>query len=434
MFFKRPSINRVFVSHSKRDSDYGLAFVELLVACGVEESRILFSSDSRFGIRAGENIYDRLIKEIGSGSFVVFLLSPNYFSSVASMNEMGAAWAIQNDYAYLMVPGFDMSELPQFGAVLDSGRLGIGVDDRVRVRQLVDLILGRISVFTEDAKVSDACNNFLARIADVQSKPAEQARIALTEVNKRIKHARGNFGPLFTKRASLLAVINPNGDSSAESYLLSIYHDSEYAEAYYGLIEEAIAKRHIDAAWIFADLACNKFPNDARSYLFRARVQREKGKFNEALKDYWKARLIDENLVEAKDGLVHMCKSIGLGQMVADAMRQKELGDFDTARMCFESVLLTDSKNEYCLQEYGGLYWDLIGPREFNQYSIAMKYWEKARSVRLSARNYYLCAIAHDAVGEREIARERCEEGLSLPDDGYHCRLREFLDKISNGS
>ncbi len=38
---------------------------------------------------------------------MIYHLSDNYYDSVACLNEMGAAWVVQNDYTVVGIPGFD---------------------------------------------------------------------------------------------------------------------------------------------------------------------------------------------------------------------------------------------------------------------------------------------------------------------------------------
>ncbi len=50
-----------------------------------------------------ENIFKWLKGRISEKPFVIYLLSPEYFSSVACLNEMGAAWVVENQHVAIPV-------------------------------------------------------------------------------------------------------------------------------------------------------------------------------------------------------------------------------------------------------------------------------------------------------------------------------------------
>lgn len=60
---------------------------------GLKESQIFCSSASGYGIPLDEDIYEYLKKQFFDefDLHIILILSNNYYESVASMNEMGAA-------------------------------------------------------------------------------------------------------------------------------------------------------------------------------------------------------------------------------------------------------------------------------------------------------------------------------------------------------
>lgn len=42
---------------------------------------------------------------------VVFMLSKNYYESVACLNEMGATWVLQKQYQTILLPEFDFKDI-----------------------------------------------------------------------------------------------------------------------------------------------------------------------------------------------------------------------------------------------------------------------------------------------------------------------------------
>lgn len=103
---------KVFISHSSKDKLYVEKIVEFLEGIGLGESQIFCSSVHGYGIPLSENIYDFLRRQFEDNNLhVIFVLSENYYQSVASLNEMGAAWVLRNKYTSILLPGFNYSEI-----------------------------------------------------------------------------------------------------------------------------------------------------------------------------------------------------------------------------------------------------------------------------------------------------------------------------------
>lgn len=84
--------HKLFISHSSKDAEYMKAFVDLLVAIGVHKNQITCTSVPQCNIPVGCNIYDWLAEQFQTSDLhVVYAFSDNYYSSVATLNEMGAA-------------------------------------------------------------------------------------------------------------------------------------------------------------------------------------------------------------------------------------------------------------------------------------------------------------------------------------------------------
>ncbi len=81
----------IFISHSTIDKDYGMALKDLLVSLMPKQKVFLSSSDIQ-GVPVNQDINETIKNEISNGAYVIFLLSDNFYASVACLNEMGAAW------------------------------------------------------------------------------------------------------------------------------------------------------------------------------------------------------------------------------------------------------------------------------------------------------------------------------------------------------
>lgn len=84
----------IFISHSTKDSEYVASLVDLLRKIGFTDKDVFCSSYPGYGIPLGKNIYEFLKSCFKDYElFVLFVISKdNYYSSPASLNEMGAAW------------------------------------------------------------------------------------------------------------------------------------------------------------------------------------------------------------------------------------------------------------------------------------------------------------------------------------------------------
>ena len=84
---------KIFISHSSDDVKYVRRIVEFLEDLNVPEDGIFCSSIPEYGIPGGEKIFDFLRGQFDTYDLhVIFVLSKNYYNSIASLNEMGAAW------------------------------------------------------------------------------------------------------------------------------------------------------------------------------------------------------------------------------------------------------------------------------------------------------------------------------------------------------
>ena len=119
--------SKLFISHCSKDAEYVKAFVEFLEALGIPEGTIFCSSVEGYKIPWGKDIYDYLCNEFidNKNLMVVFMLSANYYSSTACLNEMGATWVLKRDYRTILLPKFEFKKIE--GAI-DPGKIAIKLD------------------------------------------------------------------------------------------------------------------------------------------------------------------------------------------------------------------------------------------------------------------------------------------------------------------
>lgn len=121
---------KIFISHSAEDKDIVIAFVEFLEDIGIREEQIFCSSMSEYGIplEAGD-IYEYIKKQFNTYEFyIIFMLSDNYYKSVACLNEMGAVWVLQNKYMSILLPGF---KLKVTQGAINPREIGVKLDNDI---------------------------------------------------------------------------------------------------------------------------------------------------------------------------------------------------------------------------------------------------------------------------------------------------------------
>lgn len=176
--------HKLFISHSSKDAEYMKAFVDLLVAIGVHKNQITCTSVPQCYIPVRCNIYDWLAKQFQTSDLhVVYAFSDNYYSSVATLNEMGAAWVMRCKWTGLLLPGFTFNKL---AGCIDKNQICIKLDDpdiitlKQRLRQFRDDIIKEFGLESIDEdEWEEKRDDFLDKIKII----AQQKNVKTTPSN-----------------------------------------------------------------------------------------------------------------------------------------------------------------------------------------------------------------------------------------------------------
>lgn len=147
---------KIFISHSSQDLLFVQPFVELLAHIGLNEKTMFCSSASGYNVPLDNNIYDYLKEQFDNYDLrVIFILSENYYNSVACLNEMGAAWVLRYRYTSVLLPGFNFSSIK---GVIDQMRISIKLDAgkaelKARLNELRDTLINEIGLQTTSHNV-----------------------------------------------------------------------------------------------------------------------------------------------------------------------------------------------------------------------------------------------------------------------------------------
>lgn len=108
----QPLKKKVFISHATKDIAAVKNLVEILELIGFDKNNMFCSSIQPYGIPTGLDIYEYLKKQFHDFDLhVIFVLSNNYYSSAACLNEMGAAWVLSCSKTVMLLPGFNFSDM-----------------------------------------------------------------------------------------------------------------------------------------------------------------------------------------------------------------------------------------------------------------------------------------------------------------------------------
>jgi len=222
---------KIFISHSSKNADYGTAIVTLLRAVGVKAEDIVFTSNAAYGIPIGENIFHWLKSRIQEQSYVIYLLSDEYYSSVACLNEMGASWVIQNKGAMLFAPGFDLDCHEFKSGALDPREIGFFLYDEDRVTEFVESLKADFTILNRQVLLNQAIKIF---INDVRGLAISLRKNGDKSADKII------VPPLSTEQKSpskvtLDAIVNPNLDRYLSDFKDGKLKDSDVMLIWYAI-------------------------------------------------------------------------------------------------------------------------------------------------------------------------------------------------------
>lgn len=463
------TIKRIFISHSRKDSVFGDAIVKLLRGIGLTQNQIIYTSDPSCGIPPGQNIFNYLRDQISDDTYMLYLLSDNYYDSIVCLNEMGAAWVRQTDALMLLLPGFDTSN-PKFqNGVSDPYKMAVKVDDHIQMWKIVGNLVRIFNLDPLTVDIQGIYKDYLCEIEQLKKMPAVQFAINLAETEQTLRNNPLEPSLYHDRGYYLYSVNEQNYPESVRSLIYAMYLDPNFSEAYYRLIQVAGTHRDFNKALAVAEEAMRRFPHHPFSYGCRAYALKNLGRDNEAVKDlceaiqrgpnqwfyymrgtsyqaledvenalsdFWTVyHQYDPNYEDTVTRIVDICKKIGKEQLFTQANNLKAQAKdvqsgsvaaatpsfFEGARKYFECVLLIEPNYNDALREYGGLFFDA------KQYNSALKYWTELLKLSQTSYHHFLCALANQYMGNEVEMRRLSALGLGCPDDGWHKHLQEML-------
>jgi hypothetical protein len=165
---RKESIKKIFISHSSKNNGYGNLLVELLRSIGVKENEIIYTSNVAYGIPVAQNIFNWLKSQIEEKPFVIYLLSKEYYESVACLNEMGAAWIVENEHAAIFTPNFNFTSKEFQNGALDPREIGFKIDDEDRIMSFIQMLSKNFEITGNPVIISQSVKKFIRDIGEIE--------------------------------------------------------------------------------------------------------------------------------------------------------------------------------------------------------------------------------------------------------------------------
>lgn len=168
---------KIFISHSTDNAKIASVLVDLLDFLGLGNKEIFCSSVPSCDIPVGEDIYQWIKSEYEDHDlFMIYLISSAYLDSPISLNEMGAAWVLKNDYQTFILPNLNVNSLDR--TCIGKNSIVIRWDDnniKARMNQFKDKIIALFGLSApNESRWEDKRDEFIKKFQSYQSVPKEQ--------------------------------------------------------------------------------------------------------------------------------------------------------------------------------------------------------------------------------------------------------------------
>lgn len=209
---------KIFISHSSKNNNYGNHLVELLRALGLKDNEIIFTSNVAYGIPVAKNIFDWLKSQIEEKPFVIYLLSKEYYESVACLNEMGAAWIVESEHAAIFTPNFNLSSKEFQNGALDPREIGFKINDEDRIMSFIQMLSENFEITKNPVIISQSVKKFIKDIGEIRQEATDNKQTPReVEIKETISSAK--------KEKDFVPKVNTNTIKLPEKDLYSIFLD-----------------------------------------------------------------------------------------------------------------------------------------------------------------------------------------------------------------
>ena len=188
---------KIFISHSSNDAEIASALVDLLEFLGI--SYIFCSSVSGYGVHLGENIYQRIKSEYDEHELLmIYLISPEYLHSYMSLNEMGAAWILKNDYLTFILPGLTVDSLDRTCIGKNNiAAIWNGSDINARMNEFKDKMIDLFDISSPDQnRWENRRDEFIKKFQSYHPAPKEEIKAEILSKEQSQNQSNGQNEPV----------------------------------------------------------------------------------------------------------------------------------------------------------------------------------------------------------------------------------------------
>ncbi len=205
----------IFISHASKDQEYVKELVNLLTPLNVPN--IVCSSLYGYHIPNDRDIYEYLAQNLNRNARVVFVLSKNYYDSVACLNEMGACWILNKNYTTILTPNFEFEEIA--GAV-NPNQMSFKITDEDRLCEFIESIKSEFNTTgLPTMQFADLVQSTIQNVNQI----GYDEKVNMENATSNIESCRNREGKLEVA----LRVINPTQDRIKIDSIIFDFKDNQ---------------------------------------------------------------------------------------------------------------------------------------------------------------------------------------------------------------
>jgi hypothetical protein len=179
---EKPTEQLIFVSHSSKDTGLIKSFIDkiLKLTLKVDSDQIFCTSLEESSIKSGEDFRDAIKGSLQKATLVLLIITENYRTSEVCLNEMGAAWVLNNKIVSFIVPPVDYKSV---GFIQEPNQL-LKLNKKEDILKFIDeekkesnkIKIGEINRHIEDFldAVKDSVNSVVQKPVQKTIKPLNQ--------------------------------------------------------------------------------------------------------------------------------------------------------------------------------------------------------------------------------------------------------------------
>ena len=190
-----PNIKKkIFISHSTKDKEIVNQFTQdiLIAGCHFNHSEVFCTLDHST-IHTGEDFRNEIVRGMKECDFILLMFSKNYKTSDICLNEMGAAWALENKTVLpFVLPDCSFEEMGFPYQVKQCAK----ITDKIKLDELYKDICETYNIQQDWPHFNQCKENFVKKITGVKDIVIESA-------------STNNLGPNEKKAVEILSA-NPS--------------------------------------------------------------------------------------------------------------------------------------------------------------------------------------------------------------------------------